>query len=63
MNYLYGYVKEVISEPYYNDYGPDVFKWRIKVSYFCEGMESTAILMFDTKEKAEAVKPGYKFLC
>lgn len=35
----------------------------MEVSYICEGTESTTILMFDTREEAEAVKPGYKFLC
>lgn len=33
------------------------------VSYVCEGIGAVTTLMFDTKEEAEAVKPGYKFLC
>lgn len=63
MNYLDGYVEEILSEPYYDDYGSGVFRWWVKVSYVCEGTESTITLMFDTREEAEAVKPGYKFLC
>lgn len=63
MNYLDGYAEEVLYEPYYDDYGSGVFRWWVKVSYVCEGTESTITLMFDTREEAEAVKPGYKFLC
>lgn len=63
MNYLDGYVEEVLSEPYYDDYDSGIFRWWVEVSYTCEGTESTTILMFDTREEAEAVKPGYKFLC
>lgn len=33
------------------------------MSYDCYGMGAVTTLMFDTKEEAEAVKPGYKFLC
>lgn len=61
MNYLDGYVEEVLSEPYYDDYGSGVFRWWVKVSYICYGMGAVTTLMFDTKEEAEAVKPGYKF--
>lgn len=38
MNYLDGYVEEVLSEPYYDDYGSGIFRWWVKVSYVCEGM-------------------------
>ena len=41
MNYLDGYVEEVLSEPYYDDYGSGVFRWWVEVSYICEGTEST----------------------
>lgn len=63
VNYLDGYVKEVLSEPYYDDYGSGIFRWWVKVSYVCEGIGAVTTLMFDTKEEAEAVKPGYNFLC
>lgn len=63
MNYLDGYVEEVISEPYYNDYESGISRWWVKVSYVCEGIRSTTTLMFDTREEAEAVRTGYKFLC
>lgn len=63
VNYLDGYVKEVLSEPYYDDYGSGIFRWWVEVSYICECTESTTTLMFDTREEAEVVKPGYKFLC
>lgn len=38
MNYLDGYVKEVLSEPYYDDYGSGIFRWWVEVSYVCEGI-------------------------
>ena len=63
VNYLDGYVEEILSEPYYDDYGSGIFRWWVKVSYICEGIGAVTILMFDTREEAEAVKPGYKFLC
>lgn len=50
MNYLDGYVEEVLSEPYYDDYGSGIFRWWVEVSYICEGTESTTILMFDTRK-------------
>lgn len=39
MNYLDGYVKEVLSEPYYDDYGSGIFRWWVEVSYVCEGIK------------------------
>ena len=45
MNYLDGYVKEVLSEPYYDDYGSGVFRWWVKVSYVCEGIGAVTTLM------------------
>lgn len=45
MNYLDGYVEEVLSEPYYDDYGSGIFRWWVEVSYICEGTESTTILI------------------
>lgn len=30
MNYLDGYVEEVLSEPYYDDYGSGIFRWWVK---------------------------------
>lgn len=60
MNYLDGYVEEVLSEPYYDDYGSGAFRWWVKVSYVCEGIGAVTTLMFDTREEAEAVKPGGK---
>lgn len=38
MNYLDGYVEEVLSEPYYDDYGSGIFRWWVKVSYVCCGI-------------------------
>lgn len=52
MNYLDGYVEEVLSEPYYDDYGSGVFRWWVKVSYVCEGIGAVTTLMFDTRELA-----------
>ena len=36
-------------------------KWFIKVKAEAWGRDSTHTLMFDTKEKAEDIKPGYIF--
>lgn len=63
MNCIDGYVEEVLSEPYYDDYGSGIFRWWVRVSYVSEGCGVITTLMFDAKEEAEAVKPGYKFLC
>ena len=52
MNYLDGYVEEVLSEPYYDDYGSGIFRWWVKVSYVCEGIGAVTTLMFDTREEA-----------
>lgn len=53
MNYLDGYVEEILSEPYYDDYGSGVFRWWVKVSYVCEGIGAVTTLMFDTREEYE----------
>lgn len=44
MNYLDGYVEEVLSEPYYDDYGSGIFRWWVKVSYVCEGIGAVTTL-------------------
>lgn len=49
MNYLDGYVEEVLSEPYYDDYGSGIFRWWVKVSYVCEGIGAVTTLMFENK--------------
>lgn len=45
MNYLDGYVEEVLSEPYYDDYGSGIFRWWVKVSYDCYGMGAVTTLI------------------
>lgn len=45
MNYLDGCVEEVLSEPYYDDYGSGAFRWWVKVSYICEGIGAVTTLM------------------
>ena len=44
MNYLDGYVEEILSEPYYDDYGSGIFRWWVKVSYVCEGIGAVTTL-------------------
>lgn len=61
MNYLDGYVEEILSEPYYDDYGSGIFRWWVKVSYICEGIGAVTTLMFDTREEAEAVNQVTNF--
>lgn len=56
MNLIDAEVTKVIGEPY-----PRFLKWWIKVESIDMGGLSEDNLMFDTKEEAEAVQPGYKF--
>lgn len=49
MNYLDGYVEEILPEPYYDDYGSGIFRWWVKVSYVCCGIGAVTTLMFDTR--------------
>lgn len=49
MNYLDGYVEEVLSEPYYDDYGSGIFRWWVEVSYVCEGTESTTSIFYNNR--------------
>lgn len=39
MNLLEHYVTNILSEPYYHDYGSGNFKWWIKVKSNCYGQE------------------------
>lgn len=57
MNLIDGWVTKVQGEPYY-----EYNKWWIKVEYVDEGRNGTSTLMFETKEEADNVQPGYKFL-
>jgi hypothetical protein len=57
MNLLDAYVTKIISKPF-KDYG----KWWVKVEYYCYSINSQTQLFFDTKEEAEKVEIGYKFL-
>ncbi len=62
MNLLDHFVTEIIGKPYYHDYGSGNFKWWVKVKATCYGHETKNTLMFNTKEEADSVKIGYKFL-
>lgn len=65
MNLCDYYVKEVLSEPTFIDrYKEDgVTWWEVEVSYIYDnGVEKETALTFDTKEGAEKVKKGYRFL-
>jgi len=57
MNLVEAIVTKVLREPF-EDYN----KWWVKVEYICYGSKSETELMFKTKEEAEKVKIGYKFL-
>lgn len=57
MNLIDAKVTKVIGNPYFK-----YRKWWIKVESVDMGGSSKDNLMFDTKEEAEAVQPGYKFL-
>lgn len=56
MNVIDAKVTNVIGKPYYKYH-----KWCIKVECIDMGGLSKDDLMFDTKEEAEAVRPGYIF--
>lgn len=62
MNLLEHYVTDILSEPYYNDYGSGNFKWWVKVKSNCYGQETESDLMFDTLDEALEVKIGYMYL-
>lgn len=62
MNLIDAWVTEVIGEPYYDDYGSGNYKWWLDVAYEDIGGTGATTLMFNTKEEAKAVTPGYKFL-
>ena len=57
MNLLDAVVIKVKSQPF-EDYG----YWWVKVDYDCWSVKSETQLMFKTKEEAELVEIGYKFL-
>jgi hypothetical protein len=57
MNLVEAEVTKVKGQPF-EDYG----WWWVKVEYVCYSVSSDMQLMFKTKEEAEKVKIGYKFL-
>jgi hypothetical protein len=61
MNLLDAVVKKVLSEPKFVEYNGYQW-WEIEVEYDCYGALSKTKLTFKTKEEAEKVKVGYKFL-
>lgn len=56
MNLTKSVVTEVIGEPEYK-----YEHWFIKVRYNSYGQESETELMFNTKERAAEVEPGFEF--
>ncbi len=57
MNLLECTVTEVLSIPF-----EDYEKWWVRVEYNCYSVTSSTQIMFDTKEEAEKVKEGFKFM-
>lgn len=58
MNVLDAYVKEVLSDPYQDEYG-----WYVDVTYLCwSDVPEKRKMWFKTKEEAQKVEPGYHFL-
>ena len=57
MNLLDGYVVQILSEPYF-----EYDRWWVIVRYDCYGSISQSTLMFNTKEEADGVFIGYKFV-
>lgn len=58
MNLIDAWVTEIMGEPYLSVFG----KWLLKVKCHDMGGDGTSTLIFDTKEQAEQVDVGYKFL-
>jgi hypothetical protein len=61
MNLLDAVVTKVLSGPTFETYN-GVSWWEVKVEYECWGSKSETCLTFPTKEDAETVAVGYKFL-
>lgn len=57
MNILDAVVTKVCGEPYYQ-----YNKWWVEVHHNCYGIPGGTKLMFNTKDEALKVKPGYQFL-
>jgi hypothetical protein len=57
MNLCDAYVQSVTT-PAYEKYG----KWWVVVTFVSWGYENSTTIMFDTKEEAEKVGPGFHFL-
>ena len=57
MNLLDAVVTKILSEPEFKYY-----KWFVDVEYECYGVIDDTSLMFETKEEANGVKIGHKFL-
>ena len=55
MNLIDAWVTKVQEKPYY-----EYDKWWVKVESVDEGGNGTSTLMFETKEEADRVQPGYK---
>jgi hypothetical protein len=61
MNLLDAVVTKVLNEPKFVEY--DGYQWwEIEVEYDCYGVISKTDLTFKTKEEAERVNVGYRFL-
>jgi len=64
MNKVSHFITDVLSEPYERTYGDEdeVHWWHVDVEYNCHGSKGEATLSFDTREEAEEVEGGDKFL-
>lgn len=65
MNKITAYVDEVIGKPLYTEveFDGEVYEyWTVRVKYSDMGGKGEEELRFDTKEQADKVEKGYKFL-
>lgn len=62
MNLVDCYVTKILDEPYFLKLPNDKEIWVLNVEYDCYGSMQEIGLIFETKEEADKVEIGYKFL-
>lgn len=65
MNYLDGYVEEVLSEPYYDDYGSGIFRWWVEagcLSLWWKTYRADGTALDAVEEKCISISKGKALL-
>lgn len=58
MNTIDATIVEILTDPYFDDFGSGKYRWWVNVRTIDEGGESIHSLMFNSKEEAEKAKIG-----